>query len=191
MIDQNHAWNWTTGCLAGWTLQSTYSTPLAGRVGCKVTTTYNIISFARNVTRQGAIRPSFLSNVRKLTSVTTFALGFISQSNASTGVDNSGLLDNQTITVKTSNVASRVGKSNLVNFVGIQPDLAPSALQDVGRKALLEFQRDYSERRNVLCKYWFCHFKETCNKVKPGRSWLRATREASLLPWKLRPIHYD
>lgn len=57
-------------------------------------------------------------------------------------MDNSGLLDDQTISVKAGNVASRVGKSNFLDFVGVKPDLALSALQDVGREALLEFQRD-------------------------------------------------
>jgi hypothetical protein len=102
-------------------------------------------------TRQGGI----VWCERKLTSVTTLALGFISQRNASTGVDNSRLLDDQTITVKTGNVAARVGKSNLVDFIGVKPDLALSAFQYIGREALLEFQIDCNIRirkKKNLCK---------------------------------------
>jgi hypothetical protein len=82
----------------------------------------------------------------KLTSVATLALGFISQIDACTGVDNSGLLNNQTITVKTRDVAARVSESNLVNFIGVQPDLALSAFQYGGREALLKFKRNCKER---------------------------------------------
>ena len=86
--------------------------------------------------------PSFLFAKKELTSVTSLSLGFISQCDTSAGVDNSGLLDDQTISVKTGNVASRVSKSNFLDFVGVKPDLALSALEHVGSKALLEFQRD-------------------------------------------------
>lgn len=64
----------------------------------------------------------------KLTSVTTLALGFISQSDASTRVDNCGLFDDKTVAVETSNVTARIGKSNLVDFIRIKPDLALSRI---------------------------------------------------------------
>lgn len=59
--------------------------------------------------------------------MTTLALGFVSQRNTGTRVHHSGLLHNQTITVQARNVTARVGQGNLVNLVGVQPDLALSA----------------------------------------------------------------
>lgn len=55
---------------------------------------------------------------------------------------NSRLLDNKTVTVKASDVTTRVSESNLVDFVGVQPNLALSAFQDGGGEALLELKRD-------------------------------------------------
>jgi hypothetical protein len=54
-------------------------------------------------------------------------------------VDNRGLLDDQTVTMKTGDVTARVGKGNLVDFVGVQPNLALSAFQDGSGEALLKF----------------------------------------------------
>lgn len=85
---------------------------------------------------------------RKLTSVTTLSLGFISQSNSGTRVYDGGFLDDKTITVKTCNVSAGVGKSNLVDFVGVQPNLALAALQNGSGEALLKLQRDCHEKRN-------------------------------------------
>lgn len=62
-------------------------------------------------------------------------------------MNNSGLLDDQTVTVKTGNVAARVGKSNLVDFVGVQPNLALSAFQNGSGEALLKFQGDCRENK--------------------------------------------
>ena len=62
-----------------------------------------------------------------------------------------GLLDNKTITVKTGNVAARVGQGNLINFIGVQPNLALAAFQHGSGEALLELKRDYTigkKRRN-------------------------------------------
>lgn len=103
--------------------------------------------------------------------MTTLSLGFVSQCDTSARVDNSGLLDDQTISVQTSNVASRVGKSNFLDFVGVKPDLALSALQDVGRKALLEFQGDYRDReKGDLMRDSFQHYhKETFPGIKRQR----------------------
>ena len=59
-------------------------------------------------------------------------------------MNDSRLLDDQTIAVKTGDVAAGVRKSDLVDFIGIQPDLALSALQYRGSEALLEFKRYYT-----------------------------------------------
>lgn len=83
----------------------------------------------------------------KRTSVSSLALGFISQLNAGTRVNNGRLLDNQTITVQASNVASGVRQRNFVGFIGIQPNLAFSALEDGSGEALLELERDCREER--------------------------------------------
>ena len=73
----------------------------------------------------------------------TLSLGLISQLNASTRVHDGRLLDDKTITVQTVDVAARVGQGNLVDFIGIQPNLALSAFQYGSGEALLKFERDY------------------------------------------------
>ena len=55
-------------------------------------------------------------------------------------MNHGGLLNNQTITVETRNVAARVGQSNLVNFIRVQPDLALSAFQYISGEALLKLE---------------------------------------------------
>jgi hypothetical protein len=73
----------------------------------------------------------------ELTSVTSLALGFISQGDAGTRMDYSRLLDDQTVSLQTGNVTTRVGKTNFVDFVGVQPNLALSAFQNGSGEALL------------------------------------------------------
>ena len=60
---------------------------------------------------------------------------------------NCGLLDNKTVTVKTGDIAARVGQSNLIDFIGVQPNLALSAFQDGSGEALLELKRDYTIKK--------------------------------------------
>jgi hypothetical protein len=55
-------------------------------------------------------------------------------------VYNGGLLNDQTITVETRNVSAGIGKGNLVDFVGVQPNLALTAFQDGSCEALLKLQ---------------------------------------------------
>lgn len=73
----------------------------------------------------------------------TLSLGLISQLNASTRVDNGRLLNDKTITVQTVDVAARVGQGNLVDFIGIQPNLALSAFQYGSGETLLKLERYY------------------------------------------------
>lgn len=81
--------------------------------------------------------------------MTSLSLGLVSQADASTGVHNGRLFDNETIPLQTRNVAAGVGKGNFVGLVGIQPDFALSALEDGGGETLLETKIDceyYRER---------------------------------------------
>ena len=56
--------------------------------------------------------------------MTSLALGFVSQGNTGARVDYGVLSDDQTVPLQTLDVATRVGQGNLVNLVGVQPDLA-------------------------------------------------------------------
>jgi hypothetical protein len=60
-------------------------------------------------------------------------------------VDNCRLLDNQTIPVQASDVTSGVGQSNFAGFIGVQPNLAFSALENGCGEALLELERNCEE----------------------------------------------
>jgi hypothetical protein len=55
-------------------------------------------------------------------------------------VHHSGLFHDKTITVQLVDVTTRIGKGNFVDFIGVQPNLALAAFQNVGREALLQFQ---------------------------------------------------
>ena len=74
------------------------------------------------------------------TGVSSLPLGLIPQGNSCARVDNSGLLDDETITVKASDIATRVSEGNLVDLVGVEPDLALSTFEDVCCQALLQFE---------------------------------------------------
>lgn len=77
-----------------------------------------------------------------LTSVPSLTLGFVTKLNAGPRVHNGRLLNDQTVAVQLGNVASRVGEHNLIDLIGVQPDLALSALEDGSGEALLQFQRN-------------------------------------------------
>jgi len=57
-------------------------------------------------------------------------------------VNNSWLLDDQTITVQLGNITARVRQRNLVDFIGVQPDLALTALEDGSGQTLLQTKRN-------------------------------------------------
>ena len=80
--------------------------------------------------------------------MSTLALGFIAQLNTGTTVHDGGFFDNQTIAVQLGNVTARVGQGNFIHLIWIQPNLALSALEDVGRQALLESKRNWKEKIN-------------------------------------------
>jgi len=83
-----------------------------------------------------------LHNPSKHTCMTTLALGLVSQGNTGTRMNDGGFLHDQTIAVQSGNVTTRIGQSNFVNLVGIQPNLALSAFQHRAGQALLQFQRN-------------------------------------------------
>jgi hypothetical protein len=56
-------------------------------------------------------------------------LGLVSEVHAGPRVHNNGLLDNKTITVEARNVPARVGQRDLIDLVGVEPDLALSAFE--------------------------------------------------------------
>ena len=80
----------------------------------------------------------------------SLSLGLIPEGNAGTGVDDGGLLDDETIAVEAGDIAAGVGQRDLVDLIGVEPDLALTALEDVGRKALLEFERHYWDKARVV-----------------------------------------
>ena len=90
-----------------------------------------------------------LTDYKKLlTGVSSLSLGLVSQADASTGVHDGWLLDDETIPLQASNVAARVGQGNFVGLVGIQPNFALSALEDGGGEALLELKIDCNKMTN-------------------------------------------
>ena len=72
--------------------------------------------------------------------MSSLALGFVAELHASSRVNLRRLLDDETITVKLLDVTARVGESNFIDFVGVQPDLALSAFEDGSGEALLELE---------------------------------------------------
>ena len=71
----------------------------------------------------------------------SLSLGLIAEGDASAGVDDGRLLDDQTVLGQFDDVAAAVGQRDLIDLVGVEPDLALAALEDVGREALLELER--------------------------------------------------
>jgi len=60
---------------------------------------------------------------------------------ASARVNGLGLLNDQTILDQTTDVLTGVGIGDLVDFIGIHPDLVPPALEDGGGKPFLQAHR--------------------------------------------------
>lgn len=59
----------------------------------------------------------------KLTSMSSLPLSLVPDGNSGTGVYNNWLLDDESITMKTRDVTAGVGKRDLVNLIGVKPDL--------------------------------------------------------------------
>lgn len=59
---------------------------------------------------------------------------------------NSWLLDNETISVQLGNISTRIRQGDFVDFIGIQPNLAFTALEYGRREALLQTERNCNEK---------------------------------------------
>ena len=73
--------------------------------------------------------------------MTSLPLGLISDTHTVARVHNSGLLHDKTILLQSGDVAPGVGQRNLVNLIGVEPNLALSALEHGSGKALLQLER--------------------------------------------------
>ena len=67
--------------------------------------------------------------------MSSLPLGLIPKSNPSTRMNNSRLLDDVSITLKTGDVTTRVGEGDLVDLIGVEPDFPLSAFEDGCREA--------------------------------------------------------
>ena len=63
-------------------------------------------------------------------------------SGTGTGVHGDGLADNEAILDELADSLAGVGIGNFVDFVGVEPDLALSAANNIGREALLGAEVD-------------------------------------------------
>jgi len=61
-------------------------------------------------------------------SVSSLPLSLVSDGNSGTGMYNNWLLNDESITMKTGDVTTGIGKRNLVNLIGVKPDLLLTAL---------------------------------------------------------------
>ena len=72
--------------------------------------------------------------------MTALGLGLVAHAHAVPGVDDGGLLHDEAVLLEAGDVAPGVGEGDLVDLVGVQPDLALAALEDGRREALLELE---------------------------------------------------
>ena len=80
----------------------------------------------------------------ELTGMSSFPLSLIPQSNSRAGMDNRGILYNETILMKASDITARICQLDLVDLIGIEPDLSLTTFEHRGRKAFLKLERDYT-----------------------------------------------
>ena len=78
--------------------------------------------------------------------VTTDSAGEVQLSGTGTGVHGDGLSDDEAIGDQLADGLAGVGVGDLVDLVGVEPDLALTAAEDIGREALLSKQVDPRER---------------------------------------------
>ena len=79
--------------------------------------------------------------------MSSLPLGLITESYSGTRVHNTGLLEDESITLKTGNVATRVGEGDLVDLIRIKPDFLFSAFENGCREAFLKFEGYCGESR--------------------------------------------
>lgn len=88
----------------------------------------------------------------ELTSVASLPLGLVSDTHTVTRVHNRGLLHDKTILLQPGDVAPGVGQRNLVNLIGVEPNLALSALEHGSGKALLQLERHLNLGKDELVR---------------------------------------
>lgn len=77
----------------------------------------------------------------------TVAAGEVQLTGTGTGVHGDGLSDDEAIGDQLADRLAGVGVGDLVDLVGVEPDLTLTAAEDIGREALLSEQVDPKERR--------------------------------------------
>ena len=75
------------------------------------------------------------SLTHSLTGVSALALGLQMTKVTRTRVDDSGLLDHETILDQLADVLARVGIGDLVDLIGVEPHLSLSALEHRGSES--------------------------------------------------------
>lgn len=70
-----------------------------------------------------------------------------------------GLSDDEAIGDELANGLARVGVGDLVDLVGVEPDLALAAAEDISREALLSSQVDPVEQRIDMSALHFSHIE--------------------------------
>merc|ERR1719323_1221343 len=77
--------------------------------------------------------------------VTSFPSCLLVCSNSGSGVNSNRLLDDKTILDQLPDVGSRVGVGNLVDLIGIKPNLLFSTFHNISRKAFLKLYRAHGD----------------------------------------------
>ena len=92
------------------------------------------------------IKPKkFIHEARKNpTCVPSFPPGSVILPDPGSEVDSDRLLDHETILDQLANILPGIGVGNLVDFVGVQPNLVLAALHHAGGKPLLELKGTHS-----------------------------------------------
>ena len=85
-----------------------------------------------------------------VTSVITTGLGVVTNVDTRARVHHLMLLDNKTALDELADVLTRVSEGNVVNFAGVHPNLAHTALKDGGSKSLLKLEANHDD--NKFCK---------------------------------------
>merc|ERR1719422_268408 len=86
--------------------------------------------------------------------VTTLATGFIISADTGPRVNSDRLLDDKTILNQLPDVLPGVGISDLIDLIGVKPDLVFATFHDICREALLELERTHSKgsRLDLSCR---------------------------------------
>lgn len=84
------------------------------------------------------------------TTVATDTAGEVQLTGAGTRVHGDGLADDQAIGDQLADGLAGVGVGDLVDLVGVEPDLALAAAEDISREALLSSQVDPMQRADIV-----------------------------------------